>query len=422
MHMAQSHSLSPPNTIGLWVAPHEGISCSEQIALLLTQLPSPPPDIILFPEAWTDVEESDLPRLRSVLRQRFPALAQRKQRCIMGLSVHGSDGTFNRQVLVDAWGSWQQYTKHTTAPHVAFESPTWSPDTALPVLPDGTGMTICHDMYPSLLAHHLQGHGMKLLLNPSEWPVLRAKWETVLRARAIENSVPIGCAVHHSPEKPHSGSAWIFDRNGDRIELVDASTGETVPYGTVPCTLYVGNIAGSRHLPVEERSARPSPDPGALAIHIENDTLTIRKEKVNFGRQGTAGGFTIVPIDDDALLDPCRWIEPMLEAKGKVLFWIRVAPERMSEAKAIASARAIELCAPSILDVPGSEPLLVELYNKSKGVRWISPPAVSPAWQFGYSSAFKMIQGSASPPSRWKDHLARYSRLIRHSHAQGQML
>ncbi len=414
MHMSRSHTPAAPSTIGLWVAPDSGISCTEQIALLLKQLPSPPPDIILFPEAWTAISEDDLPRLRSILTARFPALAQKKLRCIMGVSVLGSDGTVQQQRLVDAWGSWQHYTKHTTAPHVAFESSSWTPDSALPVLPDGTGMTICHDMYPSLFAHHLQGNGMRLLLNPSEWPVLRAKWETVLRSRAMENGVPVGCAVHHSRGKPHAGSAWLFDRTGDRIQLVDAATGMQVPYGTSPCTLYVADLRTSPRLAVEERSPRPSPDPGALPIRIHRNTLEIRNEKVQFGSTGSAGGFTIVSIDDAALCDPCRWIEPMLEAKGKVLYWIRVAPDRMPQAKAIASARAIELCAPSIIDSPGSAPLLVELYNKSKGVRWIAPPAVTPAWQFGYTSAFRMLQGTAAPPSRWKEHLARYVSLLRH--------
>ncbi|MGC8461581.1 MAG: carbon-nitrogen hydrolase family protein [Candidatus Dormibacteria bacterium] len=412
--MLHSRTASRPSTIGLWVAPDSGVTCKEQIALLLNQLPFPPPDLILFPEAWMDIAEQDLPHVRSVLTKQFPELPQHKLRCIMGLSVRGSDGTINRQILVDAWGSWQQYTKHTTAPHVAFESPHWTPEEALPVLPDGTGMTICHDMYPSLFAHHLQGRGMRLLLNPSEWPVLRAKWETVLRARAIENHVPIGCAVHHTPDKAHTGSAWLFDEHGDRIQLVDAKSGMHVPYGTSPCSLYIGSIVSSPRLPVEERNPRPSPDPGAIPIRIHRNTLEIREEHVRFGTIGKAGGFTIVPIDDDCLLDPCRWIEPMLAAKGKIMFWVRVAPERLPEAKAIASARAIELCAPSVIDIQGSAPLLVELYNKSKGVRWITPPAVSPAWQFGYTSAFKMLQGTASPPSRWKDHLARYVTLLRH--------
>ena len=70
------------------------------------------------------------------------------------------------------------------------------------------------------------------------WPWRRTHvWETLLRARAIENGAwAFGCCVasSESPEEPFAGAGnYVFDPHGERVRTADDRTYE-VDLATVP--------------------------------------------------------------------------------------------------------------------------------------------------------------------------------------------
>ena len=76
------------------------------------------------------------------------------------------------------------------------------------------GFTICYDLRFPLLYRQLANKGAQIILIPAAFtvPTGKAHWETLIRARAIENSVFISatnmCGVHHSSRKTYGHSIF----------------------------------------------------------------------------------------------------------------------------------------------------------------------------------------------------------------------
>ena len=76
------------------------------------------------------------------------------------------------------------------------------------------GFTICYDLRFPLLYRQLAKKGAKIILIPAAFtvPTGIAHWETLIRARAIENSVFISatnmCGIHHSGRKTYGYSIF----------------------------------------------------------------------------------------------------------------------------------------------------------------------------------------------------------------------
>ena len=74
------------------------------------------------------------------------------------------------------------------------------------------GFTICYDLRFPLLYRQLAKKGAQIILIPAAFtvPTGKAHWETLIRARAIENSVFISatnmCGIHHSGRKTYGHS------------------------------------------------------------------------------------------------------------------------------------------------------------------------------------------------------------------------
>ena len=74
------------------------------------------------------------------------------------------------------------------------------------------GFTICYDLRFPLLYRQLAKKGAQIILIPAAFtvPTGKAHWETLIRARAIENSVFISatnmCGIHHSGRKTYGNS------------------------------------------------------------------------------------------------------------------------------------------------------------------------------------------------------------------------
>lgn len=93
--------------------------------------------------------------------------------------------------------------------------------------PVRAGLSICYDLRFPELYRQLSGNGAELLCVPSAFtrPTGEAHWETLLRARAIENTcyviAPAQTGVHGKKRKTH-GHAMIIDPWG--TVLADAGT------------------------------------------------------------------------------------------------------------------------------------------------------------------------------------------------------
>ena len=76
------------------------------------------------------------------------------------------------------------------------------------------GFTICYDLRFPLLYRQLAKKGAQIILIPAAFtvPTGIAHWETLIRARAIENSVFISatnmCGIHHSGRKTYGHSIF----------------------------------------------------------------------------------------------------------------------------------------------------------------------------------------------------------------------
>jgi omega-amidase len=105
-----------------------------------------------------------------------------------------------------------------------------------------TGLGICYDLrFPEMMRHYAL-HGAQLVLMPAQWPSQRIDhWQTLLRARAIENQLfVVGCnCAGKTGETTFGGYSAIIDPWGrivlegkDSAELltaeIDISLVETV--------------------------------------------------------------------------------------------------------------------------------------------------------------------------------------------------
>jgi hypothetical protein len=337
-------------------------------------------------------------------------------RCIVG-----AESGPGEQLLIDS-ASPRVYAKHSTARRVAFEADGWSEDSALPVWPEGVGPTICHDMYLALLDHSLASRGARTLVNPGFDDVVRQKWEIVLRGRAIENRAPIACTMNQrrgGPRGPSRAFCWVFDAAGKPVAL-RSPDGLTFAYGDAPGTLYVTATDGA---PIEPAEAAPvASNPGGLPVSLREDRRTVGRDSVTWGLDGCLHGYRVVCLNDRQWMDPCRWVEPLIDqalnacdgTKARCLYWARVDDAAHRDALVIAMAKAVELSCPTVLQIDGTAPVLVEVSSNYKHVHCVAGDLrLNPTFQRGLESAFKMIQGKAERAGAWRGHLAQYRSAVR---------
>lgn len=110
-------------------------------------------------------------------------------------------------------------------------------DAVIAMLPWGAaGMSICYDLrFPELFRKYALG-GARLMLIPSQWPhPRRAHWQTLLRARAIENQCYVAACncVGETKGSTFFGASAVIDPWGET--LIEA--GETEALLTVQIDL-----------------------------------------------------------------------------------------------------------------------------------------------------------------------------------------
>lgn len=159
--------------------------------------------LAVLPEMWTSsFVPGELARLADeseAAMQVIRKAARRHKMVIIGSSYERVRASvYNTAYVIDADGSIAgQYRKiHLFSPgdeHVNFQS--GAGPLLVQTAASKIGITICYDLRFPELYRHLAEAGAEIIVVPAQWPDARiTHWETLLRARAIENQVYIiGC-------------------------------------------------------------------------------------------------------------------------------------------------------------------------------------------------------------------------------------
>jgi len=325
------------------------------------------------------------------------------------------------------------YLKHSTADYVAFQNNDWSPEKNLKVIELNDfkiGLTICHDMYLSLLMRYLTGLGAEILINPSGTRVKRKKWATILRARAIENRAFTFCTLHDIGSKANQAHIFGFSPLGECIRFTNLSNGRKyTSFETASEDVYITEITKeeieiSRNLTnpslfhlnqIDVPSAIPRKTETILTCKILGNVLNCTYSSFNFsfefqktpvfyncGREKIG----IIPIKAEEVLEPEKILDKINshfdDCKNSTLVfwnhWKNIKEDEYSKLVIpIILARVIEWCSPFIISVESSSKIEgFEIANTSKAIHKVHTLnqsllfELSRAW--GINSAFKMCK------------------------------
>lgn len=175
----------------------------------------------------------------------FREAAARHGMMILLGSIHeriagNGEKVYNTSVLIDKSGQvLATYRKlklfDVELPHLTIkESDIIEPGDSLPPVvetPIGkVGLTICFDLRFPELYQHLRGHGAEVIFAPSNFtaPTGAAHWETLLRARALENQVYLAAPAQwgrHNAKYASWGHTALVDPWGTLCSLAPDRTG-----------------------------------------------------------------------------------------------------------------------------------------------------------------------------------------------------
>jgi len=186
----------------------------------------PPSDVLLFPEL-VDGGYAALERGAGShnVGDQYVTLFREASRihrctCIAGsVALRHSDGALTNTSLVFRHGRCvHRYDKiHLFRPagdHRYFRAGTGVRSFLVPVRDKRirTGVIICYDLRFPELSRMLAREGIQLLLVPARWPAVRDDaWQTLLKARAIENQVFVAGGDAADSE---GGFSYVFDPTG----------------------------------------------------------------------------------------------------------------------------------------------------------------------------------------------------------------
>jgi omega-amidase len=104
------------------------------------------------------------------------------------------------------------------------------------------GVVICYDLRFPELIRAMAREGMQILIVPARWPKIRDEaWQTLLKARAMENQIfVLGC----NAKGEEGGFSYAFDPTG---RLIFTNRGQ-VKEDPVSFTLALDALAGARRL------------------------------------------------------------------------------------------------------------------------------------------------------------------------------
>jgi predicted amidohydrolase len=185
--------------------------------------------LVVFPELWpTAYDLENWPRHADVLGEgmfaRLSELARTNRIAIASSVLEKKDGrAYNTFALYDARGELiATYRKVHLVPML--DEPKWlAAGDALTLVEAEWGMTglgICYDLRFTEMWRRYALGGARLMLLPAEWPARRAyHWQTLLRARAIENQVFVAACnrVGESKGETFAGKSAVIDPWGEAL-------------------------------------------------------------------------------------------------------------------------------------------------------------------------------------------------------------
>ena len=421
--------------------PPSGPGAQKPILPSASQFAGEPVDIVLFPEGYIRADDD----------KRIDALRKLAAKLDAALLVGAVDRTLatrgrTSQVLLrfdpDGSGPSRIYVKHSTAKAVAFESPDWHPNTALPTIELGgvsVGVTICHDHYLGLLARHLGRCGAQLWVNPSFDNVREIKWSSILRLRAVENRFFALCTLHRNVNKKNRTHPFAFSPHGNELSARRVGSRDTRPLSQC---VEAGNIyiidlnmdeAGapldwSMLPPATKRQRHRNGQPQKpVRVALRHGVPSVRgrsrwKSVRASDRVETEFGPVFVGVvPGERILDAAECFQVIDQAKPigcAPIIWNhwKQLPTDSGRLASLMMGRAIECCAPVVISDGDGIRELVELSNRNKiparrameeaPGEWILD--VSYAW--GLANVFKIVSKQL-PPDKRATALERYRSL-----------
>jgi predicted amidohydrolase len=210
-------------------------------------------DMVAFPEVFLYIggakgKLANAQALNGAVVQQFRDKAARNKLWILLGSLHEKipgreDKVANTSVLIDAQGKIAAHYRKmklfdVELAHLTLkESDTIVPGDVLPPVvetPLGqTALTICFDLRFGELYQHARRKGAEVIFVPSNFthPTGAAHWETMLKARAIENQVYIAAPAQwgqHNPKFTSWGHTALVDPWGTVTALAPDRPGITV--------------------------------------------------------------------------------------------------------------------------------------------------------------------------------------------------
>ncbi len=195
-------------------------------------------DLVLFPELWsTGYDLEHWARHASPpgegMFARLAALAREHHIALGGSVLEARDGrAYNAFALFDNQGGLTATYRKVHLFRLMDEEKWLAPGERLELVEADWGLTglgICYDLrFPEMFRHYAL-RGARLMLVPAEWPSRRAyHWQTLLRARAIENQVFVaGCnRVGESKGETFGGGSAVIDPWGEVV--VEGGSGEAL--------------------------------------------------------------------------------------------------------------------------------------------------------------------------------------------------
>ena len=194
--------------------------------------------LVLFPELWStgyDLEhwERHASPPGAGMFPRLAALAREHHIALGGSVLEVREGkAYNAFALFDAEGTLSATYRKTHLFRLMDEEKWLAPGEGLELVEAEwglTGLSVCYDLrFPELFRHYAL-RGARLVLLPAEWPARRAyHWQTLLRARAIENQMFLaGCnRVGESKGEVFGGGSAVIDPWGEAV--VEGGSTETL--------------------------------------------------------------------------------------------------------------------------------------------------------------------------------------------------
>jgi predicted amidohydrolase len=185
--------------------------------------------LVVFPELWpTAYDLENWPKHAAALGEgmfaRLSVLAKEARIAIAGSVLELKDGrAYNTFALYDARGQLAGLYRKVHLVPMLDEHKWLAAGDALTLVEAEWGMTglgICYDLRFTEMWRKYALGGARLFLLPAEWPARRAAhWQTLLRARAIENQVFVAACnrVGESKGETFAGKSAVIDPWGDAV-------------------------------------------------------------------------------------------------------------------------------------------------------------------------------------------------------------